>query len=65
VREGMGLAFLPQSAIQGELERGELRLLNLPGLRIRRTFSWVIPPGGLFGSAAIFRGLAMADEISR
>nr|WP_320133554.1 LysR family transcriptional regulator [uncultured Holophaga sp.] len=58
VREGMGVAFLPRCAIQGELARGELRVLPLPGLLIQRTFSWVLPPGGAVGSAALFQRLA-------
>lgn len=58
VQAGMGLAFLPLCAIQGELARRELRVLALPGLRIRRTFSWIEPHGGAIGSAVQFRRLA-------
>ncbi|WP_005035719.1 LysR family transcriptional regulator [Holophaga foetida] len=57
VQAGMGLAFLPLCAIQGELARRELRILALPGLRIRRTFSWVVPHAGLVGSAGQFQRL--------
>ncbi|MBP1626902.1 MAG: LysR family transcriptional regulator [Holophagaceae bacterium] len=55
VQAGMGLAFLPLCAIQGELARRELRILELPGLRIRRTFSWVVPHAGPVGSAGQFQ----------
>lgn len=62
VKEGIGLGFLPLCAIQAELARGDLQVLPLPGLRIRRAFSWVVPPGGAAGSAAQFQRLATAFE---
>lgn len=62
VKEGIGLGFLPLCAIQAELARGDLQILPLPGLRIRRAFSWVIPPGGAAGSAARFQRLALDLE---
>ena len=62
VKEGLGLGFLPLCAIQAELARGDLRVLHLPGLRIRRTFSWVVPPGGVAGAAARFQRLAQVME---
>ncbi len=61
VSEGLGLGFLPFCAIQAELARGDLRVL-LPGLRIRRAFSWVVPPGGAVGAAAQFQRLAREWE---
>jgi DNA-binding transcriptional LysR family regulator len=60
VREGLGVGFLPLCAIQPELARGDLRVLPLPGLRIRRAFSWVVPPGGAVGAAAQFQRQAGA-----
>jgi DNA-binding transcriptional LysR family regulator len=60
VTEGLGLGFLPLCAIQAELARGDLRVLPLPGLRIRRAFSWVVPPGGAVGAAAQFQRFAGA-----
>jgi DNA-binding transcriptional LysR family regulator len=55
VKEGLGLGFLPLCAIQAELARGDLRVLPLAGLRIRRVFSWAVPPGGAIGAAAQFQ----------
>jgi len=34
-------------------------VLALPGLRIRRAFSWVVPPGGAVGAAAQFQRYAV------
>lgn len=63
VKEGLGLGFLPLCAIRPELARGDLRILPLPGLRIRRSFSWVVPPGGVVGAAAQFQRLALEPEL--
>lgn len=57
--EGLGIAFLSPWSIRGELRRKELEILELPGLRIPRAFSWVQPSGGLRGTAARFHRFAM------
>ena len=59
VLAGLGLAFLSPWSIRGELRRRELEVVDLPGLRIPRAFSWVRPSGGLHGTAARFHRFAM------
>ena len=59
VLEGLGIAFLSPWSIRGELKRRELEVLDLPGLRVPRAFSWVRPSGGLSGAAARFHRFAM------
>ncbi len=59
VLEGLGIAFLSPWSIRGELRRRELEILDLPGLRIPRAFSWVHPSGGLQGTAARFHRFGM------
>ncbi|WP_233262154.1 LysR family transcriptional regulator [Vitiosangium sp. GDMCC 1.1324] len=49
---GLGVGFLSRWSIQGELAQGRLRVLPIPGLRVERAFSWVLPvdaPSGLAG----------------
>lgn len=59
VLAGLGIAFLSPWSIRGELKRRELEILELPGLRVPRAFSWVHPSGGLSGAAARFHRFAM------
>ncbi|WP_342379862.1 LysR family transcriptional regulator [Myxococcus stipitatus] len=52
VAAGLGVGFLSRWSIQAELSSGRFRVLPLPDLRVRRTFSWVLPvdaPGGIAG----------------
>ena len=58
VLEGLGIGFLSRWSIRSELLRGELEILKLPGLRIRRTFSWVHGAGALTGPAGAFYAFA-------
>ncbi|WNG51607.1 LysR family transcriptional regulator [Archangium minus] len=49
---GLGVGFLSRWSIQGELAQGRLRVLPVPGLRVERAFSWVLPvdaPSGIAG----------------
>ncbi len=49
---GLGVGFLSRWSIQAELASGQLRVLQVPGLRVQRAFSWVLPvdaPAGLAG----------------
>ena len=56
--QGLGIAFLSRWSIRGELERGLLERIQLPGLRIRRNFSWVHGTGALSGPAEAFQRAA-------
>jgi DNA-binding transcriptional LysR family regulator len=50
---GAGVGFLSRVSMRRELLSGSLRILSLPGLRIPRAFSWVLPaadPGGAPGA---------------
>ena len=58
VLAGLGIGFLSRRSIRGELLRGDLEILNLPGLRIPRTFSWVHSAGALSGAAEAFHRFA-------
>jgi len=49
VTAGIGVAFFSCWEIQNELAAGTVREINVPGLRIRRVFSWALPSGGLAG----------------
>jgi DNA-binding transcriptional LysR family regulator len=51
---GLGIGFLSRWSIRAELQRRDLEVLDLPGLRIRRTFSWVHAAGALGGPAEAF-----------
>ena len=59
VLEGLGIAFLSPWSIRGELKRRELEILDLPGLRVPRAFSWVRPSGALQGPAERVHRYAM------
>ena len=58
VLAGLGIGFLSRWSIRGELQRGTLEVLKLPGLRIPRTFSWVHGAGALSGPAGAFHEFA-------
>ncbi|HYG66904.1 MAG TPA: LysR substrate-binding domain-containing protein, partial [Anaeromyxobacteraceae bacterium] len=51
---GLGVAFLSKWTIQGELASGLLVPLDLPDLRIQRSFAWAIPAGHVGGIAGEF-----------
>jgi DNA-binding transcriptional LysR family regulator len=46
---GLGVGFFSCREIQQEIAMGLVRQINLPGLRIQRTFSWALPSGELGG----------------
>ena len=54
VLAGLGIGFLSRWSIRAELQRRDLEVLDLPDLRIRRTFSWVHAGGALGGPAEAF-----------
>jgi DNA-binding transcriptional LysR family regulator len=58
VLAGLGIGFLSSWSIRAELRSGTLEVLNLPGLRIHRTFSWVHSAGSLPAPAESFRRFA-------
>jgi molybdate transport repressor ModE-like protein len=43
----MGFAFLSQWSVKNELALGQLRVVRIPGLVVRRGFYWVLPSGAL------------------
>lgn len=64
VLAGLGIAFFSRCSIERELAQGDLCAIPLGGFRIRRTFSWALPGGGLSGAAAAFHAYA-ARELAR
>jgi DNA-binding transcriptional LysR family regulator len=51
---GAGLGFLSRFSMRRELASGTLRIVSLPGLRIERAFSWVLPAAELAGLPGAF-----------
>lgn len=51
---GLGIAFLSRWCMQSELALNKLRVLNIPGFKIERSFYWALPAGGLGGIAEQF-----------
>ena len=43
----MGLAFLSRWSVKNELALGQLRVIRISGLEVRRGFYWVLPSGAL------------------
>jgi DNA-binding transcriptional LysR family regulator len=43
----MGLAFLSRWSVKNELALGQLRMVGIPDLVVRRGFYWVLPSGAL------------------
>jgi DNA-binding transcriptional LysR family regulator len=58
---GLGVAFLSRWGLGHPDEKGPLRRLSLPGLRVTRLFRWALPAGGILGPAARFLRLARRD----
>jgi len=58
---GLGIGFLSRWSMRTELEAGRLRVLPIEGLRIRRSFAWALPAGGVMGLPGRF--LAEARRI--
>lgn len=54
VMAGMGVGFLSEWSIRGEIAQHQLVPLPFTGLRIPRTFRWAIGAGALSGIAALF-----------
>ena len=51
---GLGVGFFSCWEIQQEMATGLIRPVEIPGLRIRRMFSWALPSGELGGPAGAF-----------
>ena len=51
---GLGVGFFSCWEIQQEIALGLVRLVDIPGLRIQRMFSWALPSGELGGLAGVF-----------
>ena len=51
---GLGVGFFSVWEIQQEIAMGLMRPVDVPGLRIRRVFSWALPSGELGGIAGAF-----------
>jgi len=62
---GLGVAFLSSWEIQQEIALGFARRLQIPGLRIDRTYSWAVSSGDLGGLAGEFYHFAnsMREEL--
>jgi DNA-binding transcriptional LysR family regulator len=43
----MGFAFLSRWSVKNELALGQLRVVGIPDLAVRRGFYWVLPSGAL------------------
>ena len=63
---GLGVGFFSVWEVQQEIAMGLLRPVDVPGLRIRRVFSWALPSGELGGIAGAFYQFAnsIRDELS-
>ncbi|QSQ25267.1 LysR family transcriptional regulator [Pyxidicoccus parkwayensis] len=64
VSAGLGVGFLSLWSIQAERASGRLRLLPVPGLRVERAFSWVLPVDTPSGAAGRFLRHARASPPS-
>ena len=63
---GLGVGFFSCWEIQHEIAMGLIRPVDIPGLRIRRMFSWALPSGELGGLAGAFYQFAnsIRNELS-
>jgi DNA-binding transcriptional LysR family regulator len=59
---GAGLGFLSRVSMQRELASGALRIVSLPGLRVERSFSWVLPAAELAGLPGAFVRYAIENS---
>jgi DNA-binding transcriptional LysR family regulator len=59
---GAGLGFLSRVSMRRELHGGQLRTVSLPGLRIPRAFSWVLPAAELAGVPGAFLRFAVESR---
>ena len=50
----MGFAFLSRWCVKNELALGQLRVVRIPDLVVRRGFYWVLPSGALVDPGATF-----------
>ena len=62
VKCGSGIAFLSKWSIQNELNSNLLSVIPLTALKIPRLFSWVLPSGGLAGTAKAFFDFAEIEK---
>lgn len=49
VLNGVGIGFLSKFIVEKEIKSGDLFKIEIPSFELKRSFSWVIPHGGLFG----------------
>jgi DNA-binding transcriptional LysR family regulator len=63
---GLGVGFFSRWELQHEVALGLLRPVKIPGLHIRRMFSWAIPSGEMGGLAGAFYQFAnsIRNELS-
>jgi DNA-binding transcriptional LysR family regulator len=63
---GLGVGFFSRWEIQHEIALGLIRPVEIPGLRIRRMFSWALPSGELGGISGAFYQFAnsIRNELS-
>jgi DNA-binding transcriptional LysR family regulator len=59
---GAGLGFLSRVSMRRELLSGSLRTVSLPGLRMPRAFSWVLPAAELAGVPGAFLRFAVENR---
>jgi DNA-binding transcriptional LysR family regulator len=59
---GAGLGFLSRVSMRRELLSGALRTISLPGLRVPRAFSWVLPAAELLGVPGAFLRFAVENR---
>jgi DNA-binding transcriptional LysR family regulator len=59
---GAGLGFLSRVSMRRELLSGALRTVSLPGLRMPRAFSWVLPAAELAGVPGAFLRFAIENR---
>jgi DNA-binding transcriptional LysR family regulator len=59
---GAGLSFLSRVSMRRELLSGALRTVSLPGLRMPRAFSWVLPAAELAGVPGAFLRYAVENR---
>jgi DNA-binding transcriptional LysR family regulator len=59
---GAGLGFLSRVSMRRELASGTLQIVPLPGLRVERSFSWVLPAAELAGLPGAFVRYAIENS---
>lgn len=54
IENNLGVGFLSKWSIVDQLDTGKLHIIKLDDFQINRSFSWVLPSGGLSGSEKLF-----------